>query len=321
MDFSRRQLLQAAGAGAALGTVPVGVLASGGAVGAGEGLYAVVSQHATWGVYETFDMARHEAALICDAGLSSTNAVRCSPELARQFQLGKLGRFVEVNGWALTPEELDLRGGDYLRDAQHKSSARLQILEHCLNQLHDWFEAYEAASSPAWWNGVRLDDGAVVGVYDCPDRVPSGVHAYRCNVSLMQALRVYMDGGSSCPEIFDGRECHVLQSEHEQRRLTDVVYRLAIYGTDQRKDAAALIGPTDTRWVAVAQRTRWIFGAGHTQMQALEMAAGACASLNDEGVAVPASQTLARAVLANGYEIPPFWRIDQGLLCHEVELE
>jgi hypothetical protein len=87
-----------------------------------------------------------------------------------------------------------------------------------------------------------------------------------------------------------------------------------------REDAGSLTGPTNVVYVAVAENERWIFGAGKTPDEALDAARNAEDYFDDEFVIIPASQTLAIAVARNGYEIPAFWKLVDGVACHEAEL-
>lgn len=312
MDVTRRKFLQSTTAGAALISLPGGVISSGAAAG-GEGLYAVVSKHATWGIYETLEQARREATLIRKTGFMSTNAVQCSPDLARQFQIGKLGRFIEVDGWALTPEEVEIRGRDVLREARHSESARQQILEYHLEQARTWFETFEAMRTDTRWYACD-SDGTLLGVFDRMDALPEQAIGRRCTPALAAEFERYPRGEGDQPDYFDRAPVHCLAREHQVRMGRDVIYRLAFDGASERHAGDALIGPMAERFVVVARRARWIFGAGQDREEALAMAEPVMPYLDDELLVAPASQALARLVVANGYEIPAFWQVKDGKL-------
>ncbi|MGI9373399.1 MAG: hypothetical protein ACR2OJ_12960 [Hyphomicrobiales bacterium] len=220
----------------------------------GPGQFAVVSQHATWGIYETLAEAHREAELIRHSGAIMTNAVKCSPGMVRQYQMGNLAGFVELDGWAITQEEAKSKALDMLCGAEDRDAVRAQLLEHHLKDLRKRV----AATDPV---------------------------------------------------------------EGEEPAQPDALAELAAQGYVVRQDPAQLIGPTDTRYVAVTDESLWVLTAGKTIEETHETAVRLQKYFADEQIIVlKASQTLARAVLENGYEVPFLWKLNDQIACHESEL-
>ncbi len=257
MQVSRRKFLASVGAGAILaaapsGSIGIGAAQASAAASIGPGQFAVVSKHATWGIYETLAEAHREAELIRHSGAIMTNAVRCSPDMARQYQMGNLSGFVELDGWALTQDEARSKAIDMLRRAKDREGVRSQLLEHQLKDVRKRV-AFK-----------RLDDG-----------------------------------------------------DFEQ---DDAIARLAERGFVDRKDPAQLAGPSNLHYVAVTDESLWVLGTGRTVEEAHSAAAMPQRYFEDEKIVVlKASQTMARSVSANGYEVPLLWKLDRDIAVHEAE--
>lgn len=285
----------------------------------GAGHYAVVSKHATWGIFETMSQAHREAELIRHSGAIPTTAVRCTPDMVKQYQLGKLGNFVEIDGWAITPGEAKTKGFDLLRRAGDRNNARRQLLEHCIAETRVWLEQHEDARKDGFWY-VHDGEGEVLAVFDEELPANNGAQLSRCSTRLFDALTGHLNDGMAKPEISIRTGFHMLEEEHGERIAADIIYRLALDGEVGRFDPACIVGPVNARYVAVARESHWVLGAGMTTEEALGMAATVRAYMNEELVAVRSSQALARAVLINGYEVPGFWTIVEDTAVHESEL-
>jgi len=326
MKLTRRKFLSAMGAGALVAAAPPGLIAAGSeaasaSLAGGIGEYAVVSQHATWGVYETMAHAHREAELIRHSGGILTNAVRCSPDMVRQYQLGKIGGFVEVDGWAVTQGEARRKGLDLLRRAGDRSTARQQLFDHQLAALKERLNAFDRAREDSVFYARSNDGGKFAGVFEKQEDVPDGMQASRCSLRMFEAIKHNLEGDGTAPAVSTHTDFHMLDEEHETRRVTDIVYRIATGGVDDRFDAAQLTGPTNARFVAVANEEHWIFGAGGSEEQALAVAAQVKPYFSEDFSVMPASQALARVVLENGYEVPAFWKTFNDTAHHEVELD
>lgn len=325
MQITRRKFLSVIGAGALVASAPSGLLAAAGQVSsssaAGIGHYAVVSRHATWGIYETMAHAHREAELIRHSGAILTNAVQCSPDMVRQYQLGKLGGFVELDGWALTKEEAKSRGLDMVRRATNRSSVRQQLLDHHLKMLRKHLEDFDDDREDAHHYARTPDGSVILGVYDDPSECPVDARLFRCSKPLAEAILEHVHLDAPEPAISRQTGFHILQDEHDARIKADVVYQLSVSGVADRGNPAKLIGPSDARFVAVAGESNWIFGAGITPDQAIEMAEPAESYFGGGMKVLHTSQCLGRAVMANGYEISGFWELIDGVAHHEIELK
>ena len=167
MQITRRKFLSAIGTGATHGgrtaRFAFGEFTGSSPLVSGAGHYAVVSKHATWGIFETMSQAHREAELIRHSGAIPTTAVRCTPDMVKQYQLGKLGNFVEIDGWAITPGEAKTNGFDLLRRAGDRNNARRQLLEHCIAETRVWLEQHEDARKDGFWY-VHDGEGEVLAV-------------------------------------------------------------------------------------------------------------------------------------------------------------
>ena len=299
-------------------------LASAGSSAAGAAshgaLYAVVSKHATWGIFDDANHARLEAEAIRNSGAIQANAVRCSPDMANQYQIGKIGNFVEIDGWAVTSKEVENNALDLLRDARDRQSVRGQLREYHIKQAKRWLDQYETSRSDVFWYSTGPQDGEISAVYTNLDEIQGHPHHFRCSPRLHQALVDCHKSGNPPPAISARTKFHMLESEHDERLENDFIYRLAINGLPKNDAPAELIGPVRATHVAYARQHRWILGAGNDERQALQVATIAGQYFDDEIIVAPASQTLARAVLQQGFEIPGFWQKSRGLLRHELEL-
>ncbi|MGI9483027.1 MAG: hypothetical protein ACR2OR_11790 [Hyphomicrobiales bacterium] len=286
---------------------------------AGAGQYAVVSKHATWGIFETMAHAHREAELIRHSGAIPTTAVRCTPEMVKQYQLGKLGNFVEIDGWAVTPKEAKLKGLDMLRRAGDREHARRQFFDHHVATARTWVERFDEAREDGFWYS-SAPHGSALSTYEKTEDAEEGTQLSRCSQRLFEAIKHHQSNGGNAPEMSALTSFHMLAEEHEERLSSDIIYRLAFSAVSKRREPASIFGPTPALYVVVMTESHWIFGAGETPENALEMAAPLRRYIDDELEVVPASQALARAVLKNGYEVPGFWAFSDGAAVHEVEL-
>ena len=322
MNLTRRKLLGIAGISVAAAFVPANIaLAAGSGAGASasqSGLYAVVSKHATWGIFESVGDAGLEAETLRHSGAMQVNAVRCSPEMARQYQIGKIGNFVEVDGWALTPKEIKSKGLELLRKVDDRDRAKHQLLEFHLKQARNWLDAYDSNRNDAFWYTKARDK--ITGVLDNIEDYDGNLVLHRCSHDLYESIGSHLKYNTPTPAISSHTDFHMLESEHLKRLGEDAIYRIAIDPHLAKMDHLRLVGPLQRRFVVIAKHHRWILGAGANRAQALEMAELPMKYIEDEFVVVKASQSPAHAVIQNGYEIPGLWETSPGMVVHEADL-
>ena len=308
--------------GAVAAFVPAGIAVAAGsgasASAAQGGLYAVVSKHATWGVFETIGDARLEAQSLRHSGAMQVNAVRCSPQMAHQYQIGKLGNFVEVDGWALTPKEVKSKGLDLFRNVTDRDRTRDQLLEFHLKQARIWLDDYDSTRHDAFW--YTKTDGEFTSALDDIAKHDGKSDLYRCSHRLYDVISDHLDFDAPAPVISSHTSFHMLEKEHFERLGTDVIYRIVVEPQLANMDFAPSTGPLQSRFVVIGKSNRWIVGAGANKDQALEMAELPMEYIKDEFVVAKASQSLAHAVIQNGYEIPGLWENSRGMIRHAADL-
>lgn len=322
MNVTRRKLLGIAGISAAAALVPGNIaIAAGSGASASvsqPGLYAVVSKHATWGIFESVGAAGLEAETLRHSGAMQVNAVRCSPEMARQYQIGKIGNFIEVDGWALTPKEVKSKGLELLRKAEDSDRAKHQLLEFHLKQARNWLDDYDSSREVAFW--YTKAGGKITGVLDDVESYDGNLILHRCSHGLYDAIISHLKYNSPAPAISSHTNFHMLESEHLKRLGEDAIYRIAVDPNLAKIEDQRLVGPLQRRFVVIAKHHRWILGAGTNKAKALEMAELPMQYFEDEFVVVKASQSLAHAVIQNGYEIPGLWETSPGMVVHESDI-
>jgi hypothetical protein len=190
----------------------------------------------------------------------------------------------------------------------HVKLARAKVEEY--DNTRDDIEYYVRAET----------GGAYLGIYNTPGEAPDGVNVSRASISLAHAIKAHLEEGTPTPEFSTETSFHMLQDEHQARLSGDFMYRLSACGLSRRAAPASLVGPSAAEFVAIAKKARWVLGAGTNPEQALEAADVSACYFDDELVVLRASQCLVRTVSKNGYEIPVFWQLIDGVAHHEVEL-
>lgn len=335
MKVSRRNLLKVASASAVLAGQPAGGLlsaaaGSGEAAAAGE-LFAVVSPGKAWTVCGSYHEAYHQANLISHSNIVQTAHVRCSPAFAEQVKSGSLKSFVEVDGWAVTGREAEIRGFDFLRNAVDRARARSQLLTHYQGVALDKVNAGdERLSDVMWYSETRTVDGAapkILAVAETrqdalADAVQqnedhSDIVVHRCTARLGGQLRIWLEEGGQLPGILKQADLHISYEEYADRIDDDPMFRLAALGLTSHSSAIeARCG-----YIAYDRADNWIYGVGGSRDAAIENAGWAeNYSGARELLVVRASDALCRSVMRQGLELPVFWTRSRGVARHESEL-
>ncbi len=122
-------------------------------------LFAVVSPGKAWAVCGSYHEAFHHASMIRHSAAVCTSHVRCTPAFAEQVRSGSLKSFIEIDGWAVTSNEAEARGLEFLRDAMDRARARSQLISHYRRISVQRVDALDRASAG---NGcyveARIDD-------------------------------------------------------------------------------------------------------------------------------------------------------------------
>jgi hypothetical protein len=327
MKLTRRSLLKTAAASGILATPAGGLVAQVAGAGQAAGasatpLYAVVSPGKARSVFENYHQAYRRAGEIRIASALQTTHLQCSQALADEVRSGLFRSFVEIDGVAVTSGEAELRGGQFLREAMDRAKVRRQLENHCRQLAVNRVRAHDR-SVPGRWFYAADEDGQLLAVFDDRERaevwreVAGSCPLHLCTPELGEALALALRGEGRVPDIVRTSEVHLSQSGHELRMLEDPLYRFAFGGS-----SACLTGADiGAGVIAFDPVSRWIYGAGRGEDDALEAAEWALTYMGFTRLRIcKASRRLVSAVAARGLELPPFWSEQGGLARHESEM-